>query len=304
MKTNEDLYLKIHHYLHNQLSTVDKQIFEKELATNTELANEVKLHSHLNELVIDAQLIDIKNISKNVVKSKNTSLNVKKWFGGMGALAIVLGTGLYYYENTNNKTIKPTTNSTQSTDFQLKKNNVSKIDSSRKNIKSKPITTQFQTEKPVLKTDSLNKKELDKIAQYEFLKQLDKPKTVIENTVQPIVINKETFTSAESKNIKKQPLHKNIDTTIQNNNSKLIFDIPYNISTDIEIELDIPQNTNYYKITTNTGTVIYEAAVVESPLYWNINKSKVTIKSNSELTVWLLDQHKNNLGIGKISILE
>jgi len=106
MNIGDTTYDKIEDYLNGSLSEQDRILFEKELSTNTDLANKVSSHKIANEVIIQQRLLTIKSmIADEHSKAIEKNNQIKYGIGG-AIIGSVLITALSYYYTI--KTDEPT----------------------------------------------------------------------------------------------------------------------------------------------------------------------------------------------------
>ncbi len=141
MKEGVEYYFEIDQYLNGELSDDALLKFEKALAEDPALRNEVANQKLLNEVVLGAELDVLRDRIKKDINRLDQKNNTKKWLLG-GSLLLLLGAAAGYSISNNNKSESPT-----SVKSVAEKQLVQKADPSQDN--ELPISP--KTKKPVNK---------------------------------------------------------------------------------------------------------------------------------------------------------
>lgn len=107
MKPEYELYNQIDNYLNNKLSEAESQEFAQKLLVDTELAQQVKLQSLTNELIIENRFNEIFANAATTYDKEKSNLRNKLLTAG-AAILVASGALLYFYGG--NKTETPSQN--------------------------------------------------------------------------------------------------------------------------------------------------------------------------------------------------
>lgn len=97
-----ELYDKIEDYLKNQLSEAEKQAFEKDMQTNTALAEEVALHRDIINATNEPEIASFRQQMESILlekpsPAKNTSLHAIKIGGWLVAASILIALAIWVF---------------------------------------------------------------------------------------------------------------------------------------------------------------------------------------------------------------
>ncbi|GAL86790.1 hypothetical protein MYP_4020 [Sporocytophaga myxococcoides] len=141
MKEGVEYYFEIDQYLSGELSNDALLKFEKALAEDPALRDEVANQKLLNKIVLGAELDILRDRIKKDINNLDQKNNIKKWLLG-GSILLLIGAATIFGISSNNESEKPrSVNSVAETQF------VQKADPSQNN----EIPIDPKTKKPVNK---------------------------------------------------------------------------------------------------------------------------------------------------------
>jgi hypothetical protein len=294
-----DLYLK------GRLNEVAKGEFEAKLESDIYLMQIFEKQKLANELIVENHILNIKHIARTVVETKRKSWG---WLSGIFWGITVVGIASFsylYFQNKNTTTSLVIPVIKENSTVAKSESSIGKIENSRvlaKIIKPKPDVVNTSL------NDTINKKdELDKLAQYAFLKHLDKQMESPKIGVHLQPVQKEL--SNGKKHLDNDTL-KLVSTFVENEaimlpvNFEYIFELVFNQNTDEYLVLPINIENGSFKIIDNDGRALFESRFGDSEKPIIKSNMFFAFKSNTELNVLVSDNQNKTVGVGKVTILK
>jgi|GEM_PF-1894265 len=146
---NDHLHNKIEDYLSGNLAVEEVHSFENEIHTNAELKSAVEAYKLANELIIDNQLLNIKNKLQNIhnsSKTKNKSRNYILW---LPLLFLFICLSIYFFHNNEKKKTTLTEKNKSEKPVNYSKPNIIDKKSETSSIKTKESYEVSQNNLPV-----------------------------------------------------------------------------------------------------------------------------------------------------------
>lgn len=196
---NEHLHNKIEDYLSGNLAIDEVHSFENEMVVNTELKSAVEAYKLANELIVDSQLISIKNELQNIhnsSKTKNKSLNYIIW---LPLLFLFICLSIYFFYNNGKKKTTLTEKNNSEKPINYSKSKIIDKNPKTSSIKSQESYEVSQNNLPVEEKNSTPVKS-DTLPTYYKINDISANKTTTNDTINNSTKSNNNNTGIEKNN--------------------------------------------------------------------------------------------------------